>query len=48
MKIAVVDLVSVDGGGYQVTKSLFQYATNGNGKLYEWLFIWLNEKSCGI
>lgn len=39
MKIAVVDLVSLDGGGYQITKSLFQYAAFGGGKLHQWLFI---------
>lgn len=44
MKIAVVDLVSLDGGGYQVTKSLFQYATTGNGKLHQWLFIVSKQK----
>lgn len=39
MKIAVVDLVSLDGGGYQITQSLFQYATAEQTNLHEWLFI---------
>lgn len=39
MKIAVVDLVSLDGGGYQITQSLFQYASSGRTRLNDWLFI---------
>lgn len=39
MRIAVVDLVSLDGGGYQITQSLFRYASSGQEKLIEWLFI---------
>lgn len=39
MRIAVVDLVSLDGGGYQITRSLFQYAASGASKSNDWLFI---------
>ena len=43
MRIAVVDIVSVDGGGYQVTNSLYQYIASGNCLEHEWLFIVSNQ-----
>lgn len=39
MRIAVVDLVCVQGGGYSVLNSLFTYVASGMQKKHEWLFI---------
>ena len=32
MRIAVVDLVCIQGGGYSVLKSLFEYVVSGMSK----------------
>lgn len=39
MRIAVVDLVCVHGGGYSVLNSLFTYVASGMQKKHEWLFV---------
>lgn len=39
MRIAVVDLVALSGGGYTVTKSLYDYVASGQGSDHTWLFI---------
>lgn len=39
MKIAVVDLVSVNGGGYTITKSLYDYISAGKAPQHQWVFI---------
>ncbi len=39
MKIAVVDLISVDGGGYHITNSLYAYVSAGKCRTHSWLFI---------
>ena len=39
MRIAVIDLVSVDGGGYQITRSLYDYISAGYMSSHKWLFI---------
>lgn len=39
MRIAVVDLVCVQGGGYSVLESLFSYVASGKAKNHEWLFV---------
>lgn len=44
MRIAVVDLVCVQGGGYSVLNSLFTYVASGMQKKHEWLFIVSSQK----
>lgn len=44
MRIAVVDLVCVQGGGYSVLNSLFTYIASGMQKQHEWLFIVSSQK----
>ena len=44
MRIAVVDLVCVQGGGYSVLKSLFKYVASGMAKQHEWLFVLSRQK----
>lgn len=39
MKIVVVDLISIDGGGYRVTSSFYNYIKGGKCQQHEWLFI---------
>lgn len=39
MKIAVVDLISIDGGGYHITNNLYAYVSAGNCRSHSWLFI---------
>lgn len=44
MRIAVVDLVCVQGGGYSILKSLFTYVASGIQKKHEWLFVLSRQK----
>lgn len=44
MRIAVVDLVCIQGGGYSVLKSLFEYVVSGMSKDHKWLFIVSRQK----
>lgn len=44
MRIAVVDLVCVQGGGYSVLNSLFKYVASGMAKQHEWLFVLSRQK----
>lgn len=39
MKIAVVDLISVDGGGFHITNNFYNYVKEGNCQQYDWIFI---------
>lgn len=39
MKIAVVDLVSLAGGGRTISQSLYDHISAGNARQHQWLFI---------
>lgn len=43
MRIAVVDLASKEGGALTITKSLFDYISEGNASQHEWHFIIAND-----
>ena len=39
MIIAVIDTVSLEGGGLQITKSLYEYVASGKAQEHEWVFV---------